>query len=161
MAVNSDDLISEEQLLKVVYTMMVLPSIFAIARVGIQVWRRKAMQTQDYLLYSAFIFFLAMSICYLIVVPKIYMVDRVQKGMMEPPITLAADVAKYVQLMFVTTTFFWLSLWLVKLSLLALYKKLITGLSVIYARLWWTVFAFCLIVSSATSKRSTSKDIFS
>ncbi|KAF2623580.1 hypothetical protein BU25DRAFT_478056 [Macroventuria anomochaeta] len=145
MAATYDELVSERRFHEVTYTMVVLASLFTIARGGIQIWKRKAMQLQDYLIYAAYLFFLIMSVCYLVIIPKIYMIGRVTNGSMAPWATMAADVVMYIRVMFVTTMFFWMSLWLVKLSLLALYKKLMTGLPMIYVRLWWAVFIFCLI----------------
>lgn len=127
--------------------MVVLASIFTIARAGVHLWKKKAMQPQDYLLYSAYVCFLAMLICYLVIIPTIYKIGRVTNGLMPPWNTMAEDVVVYTRMMFFTTVFFWLSLWLVKLSLLALYKKLLTGLPIVYVRIWWAVLVFCLIVS--------------
>jgi hypothetical protein len=147
MAATFDELVSERQFHEVAYSMVFLASVFIIARAGIHIWKKKSMQPQDYLLYSVFVCFLAMSICYLVIIPTIYKIGRVANGLMPPWNTMAEDVVVYVRIMFFTTIFFWLSLWLVKLSLLALYKKLLTGLPLVYVQLWWAVFIFCLIVS--------------
>ncbi|KAF1847783.1 uncharacterized protein K460DRAFT_426592 [Cucurbitaria berberidis CBS 394.84] len=125
--------------------MIVLASIFVFARVGIQAWQRKAMEAQDYLIYFAFIFFVGMTICYLAIIPKIYMIGKVTEGLRAPWETMQADVVLYIRMMFVTSTLFWFSLWSVKLSLLALYRKLMEGLPRVYLRLWWAVFIFCLV----------------
>jgi uncharacterized membrane protein YidH (DUF202 family) len=145
MSATYEELVSERHFHEVTYTMVVLASLFTFTRVGIQIWKRKSMQLQDYLLYTAYTLFLVMSICYLVIIPKVYMIGRVSNGLMLPWPTMAADVIMYIRMMFVTTMFFWLSLWLVKLSLLALYRKLLTGLPHIYIKLWWAVFIFCLV----------------
>lgn len=147
MAATFDELVSERRFYEVTYSLVVLASLFTVARAAIQIWKKKAIQAQDYLLYSAYACFLAMSICYLVIIPTIYKIGRVTNGLMAPWNTMAEDVVVYIRIMFFTTVFFWLSLWLVKLSLLALYKKLLTGLPLVYVRLWWAVFVFCLIVS--------------
>ena len=147
MATKYDALVSERQFHEVIYTMIVLASLFTFTRSGVQIWNKKTMQLQDYLLYTAVLFFLVMSICYLVIIPKIYMFGKVSSGLIPPWATMAAEVVMYIRMMFVTTTLFWLSLWLVKLSLLALYEKSMTGLPTIYVRLWWAVFSFCLIVN--------------
>lgn len=139
MAASFDELVSERQFYEVTYSLVILASLFTIVRTGIQIWKKKAMQPQDYLLYSAYVCFLAMSISYLSIIPTIYRIGRVNNGLMLPWSTMAEDVVVYIRMMFCTTVFFWLSLWLVKLSLLALYKKLLTGLPVVYVRLWWAV----------------------
>lgn len=109
------------------------------------------MELQDYLVYTAFTLFLTMSICYLVIIHKIYMIGEVVNGLVDPWPSMKADILTYVRIMFVTTTLFWLSLWSVKLSLLALYRKLLEGLPEVYMRLWWGVFSFCLVVSGRTS----------
>ena len=139
--------VSERQFNTVTCAMVAVASIFTTARVYIQVWKRRPMQSQDYLLYAAFVFFLVMSICYISMAPKIYMIGQVSKGLVQPPETLMADVVWCTRVIFVSQTSFLLALWLVKLSLLALYRKLIKGLPIIYLRIWWAVSIFCLLVS--------------
>ncbi|KAH7080992.1 hypothetical protein FB567DRAFT_117299 [Paraphoma chrysanthemicola] len=139
------EIISEPQFIRVVYAMVILATAFSLARLGIQVWKRKWMEMQDYLIYFAFVCFLAMSISYLVIVPQIYKIGRVTLGLIEPWPTLLDEVVNYIRMMFVTTTLFWISLWSVKLSLLSLYKKFMEGLPKIYMRLWWALFVFCLI----------------
>jgi hypothetical protein len=142
------EMVSESQLSGVVYSMIVLASVFVLARSGLQIHMRRRLEAQDYLLYAAFILFLTKAICYLVVFPKVFMIARVSVGMIEPGPTFQDDMIMYVRMMFVTTTLFWISLWLVKLSFLSLYKKLLEGLPEIYMRLWTAVLAFCVIVSS-------------
>jgi hypothetical protein len=151
MASTYTEIISERRFIEVSYVMVVIASIFVLARIGIQLWKRKTIQLQDCLIYFAFICFLTMSICYLIVVPKIYRIGRATLGVINPWPTMMDDIIIYIRMMFVTTTLFWIVLWSVKLSLLALYKKLMEGLPTVYMRLWWALFIFCLVVSVITT----------
>ncbi|CAN9248918.1 unnamed protein product [Alternaria alternata] len=139
------EIISEPEFFRTSYAMVALASTFILARVSVQVWMRRAMESQDYFLYAAFIFFLAMSICYLIVIPKIYAIAKVQVGLLQPWPSILDDILVYVRTIFVTTTLFWLALWSVKLSLLALYKKLLEGLPTVWKKLWWAVIGFCTV----------------
>jgi hypothetical protein len=148
--------ISERQFNTVTCAMVAIASIFTIARVYIQVWKRRPMQSQDYLLYVAFVFFLIMSICYILMAPKIYMIGQVSKGLVRPPETLTADVVWCTRVIFVSQTSFLLALSLVKLSLLALYRKLIKGLPIMYLRIWWAVLVFCLLVSRSSMSRDSA-----
>ena len=147
MASTYKEIISEQRFVEVSYAMIILASFFVLARVGIQIWKRKSMELQDYLVYFAFVCFLTMSVCYLVIVPKIYKIGRVTLGIIKPWPTMLDDVVVYVRMMFVTTTLFWIALWSIKLSLLVLYKKLMEGLPKMYIRLWWALFIFCLVVS--------------
>jgi hypothetical protein len=81
--------------------------------------------------------------------------QEVTAGMIEPYLTMMNDVILYFRVMFASTTFFWLTLSSVKLSLLALYKKMMEGLQGIYMKLWWAVFGFRIVVSPAWCIRST------
>jgi hypothetical protein len=99
------------------------------------------------LLYTAYIFFLAMSICFLVMVPRLFAIAEVSAEIREPYPTMTDDVIIYFRVMFASTTLFWLTLWSVKLSLLALYKKMLEGLQGMYKKLWWAVFVFCIVVS--------------
>jgi hypothetical protein len=141
------EIISERRFVDTSYAMVIIASVFILVRIGIQLWKRSRMELQDYLIYFAFICFFTMSVCYLVIVPKIYQIGRVTLGVIKPWPTMMDDIVRYVRMMFVTTTLFWIALWSVKLSLLALYKKLMEGLPRVYMRLWWALFIFCLVVS--------------
>ena len=142
------EIISEAQFFHIAYAMIALPSALVLARIGIQVWKRKAMELQDYLLYLAYAFFLTISICYLFMVPTVFAVGKVKMKAMKPWPTFEADLIFYFRLLYITTNGFWLTLWSVKFSLLALYKKLLEGLPRVYKRLWWAVIVFCIVVSA-------------
>jgi hypothetical protein len=147
MVATYTEIISERRFVETSHAMVIIASVYVLARTGIQLWKRSRMELQHYLMYLAFVSFLVMSICYLIVVPKIYQIGRVTLGVIPPWPTMMDDITMYVRMMFVTTTLFWVSLWSVKLSLLTLYKKLMEGLPKIYMRLWWALFMFCIVVS--------------
>jgi hypothetical protein len=107
------------------------------------------MEAHDYLVYTAFILFLAMITCYLVLLPTIYKLAAVSRGTIPPWDGMEDDSIFNIRLMFVTTTLFWITLWTVKLSFLALYKKLMRDLPKIYIRAWWSVLVFCLMVSTS------------
>lgn len=69
-------------------------------------------------------------------------------GKAEPWSTMQADVVMLYNSLFVNTLLFWTCLWSAKLSLLVLYRKLMTGLPYVYMRIWWGVVVFCVIVSA-------------
>jgi hypothetical protein len=140
MASAYHEIITKQQFIQVTCSMLVIGSAFVGARVSMQLWKRKAMELQDYFLYAAYIFFLAMSICFLVMVPRLFAIAEVSAGIREPYPTMTDDVILYFRVMFASTTLFWLTLWSVKLSLLALYKKMMEGLQGVYKKLWWAVF---------------------
>jgi hypothetical protein len=151
MASAYPEIITKQQFIQVNCSMLVLGSVFIAARVSMQVWKRKAMELQDYFLYAAYVFFFTMSICFLVMVPRLFAIDEVTAGIIEPYPTMMEDVILYFRVMFASTALFWLTLWSVKLSLLSLYKKIMEGLPTVYKKLWWAVFVFCIVVSPTYS----------
>jgi hypothetical protein len=143
--------VGEQQFNQVVHAMLALATIFTIARACVQARRRHPMEPQDYLLYTGYILFLAMSVAMSMVSSKIFMIHRVRSHLISPPVTLKADLIWCVRMVYACNVMFLLSLWMVKLSFMALYKKLIKGLPGLYTQLWWGVMVFCLVVSSSSS----------
>ena len=141
--------VNEKQFYQVVNAMLALATIVTIARGYVQARRRKPMESQDYLLFTGYILFLAMSVSTLLVSSKIFMIYKVQSHLIPPPITLKADIIWGVRMVNACNVLFLLSLWTVKLSFMALYRKLIKGLPGPYIQLWWMVIIFCLLVSSS------------
>lgn len=142
-------LVPEGRFLPTAYAMIGLASICIIARVGIQTSRRKPLESQDYIIYVAFVFFLAMSTCYIHVIPHMDKIFKVGMGVVAPWPEIEDDKIAYSRILFAIPILFWVALWLAKLSLLALCKKLMEGLPKTYNRVRRAVLIFCLIVSPA------------
>lgn len=146
--------VNEKQFYQVVDAMLALATIVTIARGYVQARRRKPMESQDYLLFTGYILFLAMSVSTLLVSSKIFMIYKVQSHLIPPPITLKADIIWGVRMVNACNVLFLLSLWTVKLSFMALYRKLIKGLPGPYTQLWWMVIIFCVLVSPSLFESS-------
>lgn len=146
--------VNEKQFYQVVNAMLALATIVTIARGYVQARRRKPMESQDYLLFTGYILFLAMSVSTLLVSSKIFMIYKVQSHLIPPPITLKADIIWGVRMVNACNVLFLLSLWTVKLSFMALYRKLIKGLPGPYTQLWWMVIIFCVLVSPSLFESS-------
>lgn len=61
--------------------------------------------------------------------------------------TMMQDAALMLRLITAAQMCFYTMLLCAKLSLLTLYRKLLTGLPSIYRRVWWSIVAFCILVS--------------
>jgi len=129
------------------YTMVALTSAFIVARVVIQVGRRKRLEVSDYLIYSSFVLYTAVCVLYLFMAPRLYRFNDVLAGEAAPWSTMQHDIVVLYNSLFVNTLLFWTCLWCAKLSLLVLYRKLMAGLPYIYMRLWWGIAMFCVLVS--------------
>lgn len=145
---STQNYVSKQQLLNTSYGMIALTSAFVLARVAIQVSRPKKLGVEDYLVYVSYAFYLAMSILYIVVTPPLFKISDVTSGKAPPYPTILDDTLFLIKVFFANTTIFWLVLWTVKFSLLALYRRLMVGLKSTYIMLWWAVFAFCVLVST-------------
>jgi hypothetical protein len=104
----------------------------------------KDLQAEDYLLIVAYIFFLELSILYIYISPVIFRIAAVSAGKIAPYATISEDGLRLQTVFFVTTSSLWLCLWMVKFSLLAMYKRLLVGKKYLIA--WWVIMGFCVLV---------------
>jgi hypothetical protein len=140
--------ISLDTLQRTGYAMVAVTALFVLVRVGIQIGRRKRVEVPDCLLYTAFLFYVAVCALYLYMAPRLFKFNEVMSGKAEPWSTMQHDVLMLYNSLFVNTLLFWSCLWCAKLSLLVLYRKLMTGLPYVYMRIWWGVVVFCVLVST-------------
>lgn len=131
-------------------TMVVLSSLIAGLRLFLSMSEQRKFQWEDGWLVAAYVFFLVLSILYLVATPTMFRVAKVASGDMEPYPSIAEDGLFIQKTFFVTTSGLWLCLWAVKLSLMAVYKRLMAGLKH-YIRIWWAVIVFCLVVCHLTT----------
>lgn len=138
--------ISLEQLQSCGYAMITLTSIFALARIGIRVWRPKALAVEDVLVFLAYASFMTMAALYTWTAPTLFKLTAVVAGQAPPYAELPADGLLIIKAFFTNTILLWVILWLVKGSLLALYWRLLSTKR-IYIYLWWAIVVFCATVS--------------
>jgi hypothetical protein len=140
--------VTQEQLLNTSYAMIALTSAFAIARVAIRVVRPKKLAIEDLLVFLSFIFFIAMSVLYIVATPAIFKISQVTTGAVPAYALLLEDARFVTKIFFANAIIFWFLLWTVKFSLLALYKRLFVGVeNLMYIKVWWGVLVFCILVS--------------
>ena len=107
---------------------------------------RPAGSTDDAWLVVAYAFFMATSIGFLANGPLMFRRTAVLAGGPKLP-GWEQDALDTRGLFFFTPIGFWITLWSVKASLLALYKKMMIQRP-LYVQLWWAVVAYCLLVTS-------------
>ena len=132
--------------------LIVLTSLVVGTRFAGLIRSPKDLKAEDYLLIVAYIFFLELSILYIYISPTIFRLAAVGTGTIPPYATISEDVLRLQTVFFVTTSSLWLCLWMVKFSLMAMYKRLLVGKSYIIA--WWTITGFCVLV--CISRRSAN-----
>lgn len=150
MASLSNSWISQEVLLRTDHIMIAVPSVVFVARVIVQIYRRRTrVEWQDGWLYLAFAAFIAFSTCYVIITPVFFKLEKYQADPTNPANlwpTMAKDTTFIAQVMWCSGMMFWTCLWAVKFSFLALYKKLLVGLSRTWFWTYWGIVAFSVVV---------------
>ncbi|CAN9139578.1 unnamed protein product [Alternaria alternata] len=142
------DWISQHDLLRIDYAMLAMTSTVFVARIGVQAWRRKPIEAQDILLYIAFAAYLAFTILYIVITPIFFKIQELQLGRIVPWPTMMKDVILASRVMWQSGIEYWTCLWFVKFSLLALYKKLLSGMPKKYLYIWWGTLIFCVVTWS-------------
>ena len=115
----------------------------AAARYHLLGWR---LQLEDLFVAPGFVFFLAMSIAYILVIEPVYRLADFLNSDVQLYATLAEDADLVVKVYFCTTMLLWLCLWSIKPTFLFLYHRLVNGLPH-YIRWWWAIMTFCILVS--------------
>jgi len=146
--------ISLDTLLNCGYAMIAVVSAFAVTRLAIRVTRPKAIAVEDVLVLLSYLCFLVQTILYIKIARTMFRVSAVITGQIPPYADLAEDALEQIKVFFANTLLFWCILWLVKGSLLSLYRKLI-GTNKQYRNLWWGVVIFCVLVSTQRKTRSS------
>ncbi|KAJ5286063.1 hypothetical protein N7524_001369 [Penicillium chrysogenum] len=124
-------------------SLIVLTSLVVGTRFAGLIRSFKDLKAEDYLLIVAYIFFLELSILYIYIAPAIFRIAAVSAGTIPPYATISEDGLRLQTVFFVTTSSLWLCLWMVKFSLMAMYKRLLVGKKYIIA--WWVIMGFCVL----------------
>lgn len=146
--------VSRSELLHTNVAMLALTSLFVLTRIGIQISRRRALELHDVFIYLAFVLYLALWICYRIVIDPMFRAYAVYSGLSPPYPTMMHDASQMLRLITAAQMCFYTSLLCVKLSLLTLYRKLLKSLPSIYYRVWWGIVAVVVLVSDEESNYS-------
>lgn len=139
--------ITQTELIQTNAAMLALTSLFIFARIGIHIVRRKALELHDVLIYSAYVLYLALWICYRIVIGPMFRAYAVYTGERPPYPALMHDASQMLRLITAAQMCFYTVLLCVKLSLLTLYRKLLKGLPIVYGRIWWAMVSVVVLVS--------------
>ncbi|GAB1213146.1 hypothetical protein ATERTT37_002295 [Aspergillus terreus] len=124
------------------YALIVLTTLIVITRFGTTLSRIKELKAEDYLLAFAYLLFLVLAILYIIIAPTLYKIKAVQLQLIQPYPELPEDSLKLQIFFFFATGSLWLCLWMVKFSLLAMYKRLLNGR--VYFIAWWALLVMIL-----------------
>ena len=126
-------------------SMIILTSLIAGIRILLAIDQQRRFSWDDGWLLAAYIFFLAISILYIVAAHTMFKLTKVANGDLALYPTVADDGLFIQKVFFVTTSGLWFCLWSVKFSLMAVYKRLMKNLPH-KIRLWWAVVIFCVLV---------------
>lgn len=145
-------------------SLMITVTIILCARTVLRVERNPRFSWEDIWLVLAWLFFMAVSGVYVSKTGLMFRLLAVQEGRANPYPSLAQDALDVQKTFFFTSPGLWLTLWSVKFSLLAFYKKLLVNVP-LYVRMWWAVLVYCISVSdfmfpcNSTGTRNAQADI--
>lgn len=124
--------------------LIVLTSLVVVVRFAGSVRRFKDLKAEDYLLIVGYLFFLELSILYIYITPAIFRLAALAAGEIPLYPTVMQDSVQLQIVFFVTTSSLWICLWMIKFSLLSMYKRLLVGKQYLVA--WWAIMVSCILV---------------
>ncbi|PGH19064.1 hypothetical protein AJ79_00098 [Helicocarpus griseus UAMH5409] len=127
-----------------IYSLLAITTVIIAVRLYGPLARPRTFQWDDGWMVSAYIWFLTLSILYLVLAQPMLRVQDARSGKAPLYATMADDGALVKRTLFFASPFFWFCLWSVKFSLLSLYKRFTKGLKV-YTRIWFGVTIFCAL----------------
>jgi hypothetical protein len=136
-----------DTVVRVASSMLGLTSLVILARVGLNILSPRHLTAPDYLVFVAFVFYIAMCVLYILVSPHMQRVYAVLNGDTAPYGNMAEDAIIMSKLFLAAHCMFWATLWPIKFSLLLLYRRLLVGVHKGYTIVWRAIVAICLLVS--------------
>jgi hypothetical protein len=128
-------------------SLAVLTTAVFSARMYLGIVKQRRFSWEDGWLIAAWAVFIAITSLYLNIGPVIFRIEALAAGDIPLYPTVADDSLALQKTFFVTTSGLWICLWLVKASLLSLYKRLVGSVRS-YLIAWWIVVVICVVVSS-------------
>ncbi|KAJ5099352.1 hypothetical protein N7532_006353 [Penicillium argentinense] len=115
--------------------LIVLTSLVVGVRFIGSIRRVKDLKAEDYLLL--------VGVLYIYIAPAIFRLAALSAGTIPIYATVEEDSVQLQIVFFVTTSSLWLCLWMVKFSLLSMYKRLLVGRTYLIA--WWAIVISCIL----------------
>jgi hypothetical protein len=126
-------------------TMLVLTTAVFIARMYLGIVKQRRFSPEDGWLIASWVVFVVVTSLYINAGPVIFRIQDLTEGLIPMYPEILDDSLVLQKTFFVTTSGLWICLWLVKASLLSLYKRLMDNVRV-YLILWWIVVVICVLV---------------
>jgi hypothetical protein len=107
---------------------------------------------EDLFMFFAYLLSVAQCALYITSAPVTEKLNAVVSGTAPPYDGMLEDGRLVGELYLPALLFYWTLLWMVKVGLLVLYRKLIVSLPMIYIYIWWVFIVFCGLVSDLPSQ---------
>jgi hypothetical protein len=107
--------------------LIVLTSVVIVAHFSGAIRLFKDIRPEDYLLLVAYLSFLSLSILYIYIAPAIFRLASLEAGLIPYYPTVLEDSVQLQIVFFVTASLLWICLWMIRFSLLSMYKRLLVG----------------------------------
>lgn len=127
-------------------SLMVVTTLVYATRAVLRAENRTSIRWHDGWLCFGYMLFMIVSGVYVGKSGAIYRLVAVQEGRLAPYPGIGEDELDVKKTFFFTSPGLWLTLWSIKFSLLAFYKKMMVNVS-FYTKLWWAVLVYCITVS--------------
>ncbi|KAF2125374.1 hypothetical protein P153DRAFT_360362 [Dothidotthia symphoricarpi CBS 119687] len=133
--------------------LMIYTTLVVGARAALRVEQKTKIQWDDGWLILAWVFFMTVSGVYVGKTDLMFRMLALQEGRLKPYPGLTQDALAIQVMFFFTSPGLWLTLWSVKFSLLAFYKRMMINVP-LYIKLWWAVLVYsiltCKLIPSMT-----------
>jgi hypothetical protein len=146
----SSDGLTESTLRGTAIGLMVMTSAVVLARAILRSDQKKLIQWDELWLTLGYLLFMSVTSVYINKTSLLFRLLAVQEGRLEPYPNVRQDAFDAQKTFFFTSPGLWLTLWSIKFSLLAFYKRIMAGVK-LYLMLWWAVLGYCVLVSSLHS----------
>lgn len=142
----SSDGLTETTLRGTAIGLMVVTTAMVLARAILRSDQKKLIQWDEIWLMVGYLLFMAVSGVYINKTSLLFRLLAVQEGRLDPYPNIGEDAFNAQKTFFFTSPGLWLTLWSIKFSLLAFYKRIMVGVK-LYLALWWVVLGYCVLVS--------------
>ncbi|RYO24068.1 hypothetical protein AA0111_g8891 [Alternaria arborescens] len=124
--------------------LMVVTTAMVFARAILRSDQKKSIQWDEIWLIVGYMLFMAITGVYINKTSLLFRLLAVEEGRLAPYPSVSKDGFNAQKTFFFTSPGLWLTLWSIKFSLLAFYKRIMVGVK-LYLTLWWVVLAYCVL----------------
>jgi hypothetical protein len=131
--------------------LMVVTTMVVCTRAVLRIDKKTQVLWDEIWLIVGYLFFMVVTGVYVNKTDLMFRLMAVEEGRLKPYPSISEDVLNAKKIFFFTSMGLWLTLWSIKFSLMAFYKRLIVVVQP-YLALWWIVLGYCVLVRTLTTR---------